>query len=130
MNNKWSSFFTYGVKYFLNCFKTRFEVAAIDCAHLNAMESFRIFRNILSARFLRVGRDVPFVVLYQINDGKLFQCRHLKSLGHFSFCTRSVPQRTNDNWCVVQVPFSDSGFFFVLNSHGDSGSWNCLHSGS
>ena len=96
MDEKGSSFCTNDMKNFPDRFITFKEIRAINTTALHPMKSFDIFISILGTCFCCIRGNVPSVILYQVEDGELFQCCHLKSFGHFPFCYGSISQGTND----------------------------------
>lgn len=119
----------YFMDYFVQGVVISCKIVVINVFYFNFFEVGSVFGGILCLGFCCVSRDVLVVVLYQINNGKLFKCGYLQGFSYFFFCYRSIVQGINYDGVFFIKIFCQFLLFFVLNVYGYVGGWNSLYFG-
>ena len=70
----------------------RGEVTAIHLVRSDPLEAPDVLRGIHRPDLVLRSRNIPAVVLDQIQDGELFECGHLERFRNLSFGDRGIPQ--------------------------------------
>ena len=96
---------------------------------LNIGERFGKVHSVAKADFFGVGRDVPFVVLNQIQNRQLAQRSHVEGFGHLPFGHGCITNGADHNRCFFPAGWSVNALLLaILHAHGYSSCGDGLHS--